>query len=113
MQDERTLKMKQEFMSLHNQGLSIKEIAERFNLSVVTIYVNLGSIAKKEGCTRESLLKQAHTPHLTYDRQFEPVPEVDVEQYTEKFNARKKSAKELSTLMSKDISDLEKEAITS
>ena len=110
MQNERTLKMKQEFMLLHNKGLSVKEIAEKFNLNVTTVYASLETIAQKEGCTRESLLKRVHAPHLTYDRQFDPVPEVDVKQYTEKFDVLKKSAEELSTLMSKDISEL-KEAI--
>ena len=104
--DERTFKMKQQFMSLHNRGLSIKEIASRFNLHVGTIYSNLEDIAMKEGCSRESLLEVVHSTHLTYDRQFEPVPEVDMEAYREKFNALEKSAKELSMLMSKDISEL-------
>lgn len=109
MQDERTLKMKQEFISLHNQGLSIKEIAARFNLSVATIYANLGSIAKKEGCTRESLLVEVHAPHLTHDRQFEPVPEVDVKGYSKKFGELKKSTQELSKLIGRQILELEEE----
>lgn len=109
MQDERTLRMKQDFMSLHNQGLSIKEIAARFGLSVVTVYANLESIAKKEGCTRENLLMVVHAPHLTHDRQFEPVPEVDVDEYSQKFSELKNSTRELSKLIGKQILEMEGE----
>lgn len=108
-QNERTLKMKQEFMSLHEQGLSIKEIAARFNLNPVTVYAHLSAIALENGCTREDLLKEVHSPHLTHDRQFEPVAEVDVANYRRKFSKLQAGAKELSALMSDYI---EKEEAT-
>ena len=111
MQDERTLKMMQEFMSLREQGYSIKEIAKKFNLHPSTVYRLTSVIAKNNGCPKEALLDQPHAMHLTHDRQFEPVPEVDVKQYTEKFEALKKSAKELSSLMSQHIRELEKETV--
>ena len=110
MQNERTLKMKQDFMKLHNDGLSIKEIAVKFNLSPTTIYKSLDEIAKKEDCSREDLLKVVHSPHLTYDRQFEEVAEIDVVSYREKFERIKTYARELSNLMSQDISKIEEEA---
>ena len=112
MQNERTLKMKQEFMSLHNEGLSIKEIAKVFNLNPTTIYTSLADIAKANGVTREDLLKQVHSPHLTHDRQFEPVPEVNVTQYRKKFEKLREGAKELSTLISEYIDAQEKEGAT-
>ena len=103
MQNERTLKMKREFMTLHEQGLTVKDIAEKFNLNPVTVYHHLGDIAEANGCTRESLLKQVHQPCLTYDRQFMPVPEVDVGQYRSKFGKLRKEAKELSNMMAEYV----------
>ncbi len=67
-QSERTLKMKENFIELHNQGLDIKEIAERFNLNLTTIYHSLNEIAEKAGVSRESLLQRPHGPHLSYKR---------------------------------------------
>ena len=67
-QSERTLKMKEDFIELHNQGLDIKEIAERFNLNLTTIYHSLNEIAAKAGVSRESLLQRPHGPHLGYRR---------------------------------------------
>ena len=107
MQNERTLKMKREFISLHEKGLSVKDIAEKFNLNPVTVYKYLGEIARENGCTRESLLKQVHQPFLTYDRQFMPVPEVDVGQYRAKFGRLQKEAKELSNMMAEYIESQE------
>ena len=67
-QSERTLKIKENFIELHNQGLDIKEIAERFNLNLTTIYHSLNEIAEKAGVSRESLLQRPHGPHLGYKR---------------------------------------------
>lgn len=67
-QSERTLKMKEEFIELHNQGLDIKAIAERFDLNPTTVYHSLDGIAAKAGVSRESLLQRPHGPHLGYLR---------------------------------------------
>ncbi len=67
-QSERTLKMKEDFIELHNQGLDIKEIAEYFHLNLTTVYHSLDEIAKKAGVSRESLLQRPHGPHLGYRR---------------------------------------------
>ena len=40
--NERTLRMKQEYISLHEQGLTPGEIAEKFDLDVSTVYRSLG-----------------------------------------------------------------------
>lgn len=65
---ERTLKMKQSFIKLHEQGLGIDEIATRFDLSPVTVYRCLDEIAAAARVTRESLLQRPHGPHLGYNR---------------------------------------------
>ncbi|MDO4752627.1 MAG: hypothetical protein Q4A36_00065 [Candidatus Saccharibacteria bacterium] len=108
MQNERTLKMKREFMTLHEQGFSVKDIAKKFDLNPVTVYANLSDIAKANGCTRESLLRQVHQPPLTYDRQFMPVKEVDVGKYQAKFSSLRKAAKELSNMMAEYVEQEDK-----
>ena len=67
-QSERTLKMKQNFIKLHGQGLGIEEIAAQFDLTPCTVYRCLDEIATKAGVTRESLLQRPHGPHLGYNR---------------------------------------------
>ena len=67
-QSERTLKMKQNFIELHAQGLSIEEIATRFDLTSATVYRCLDKIAAEAGVTRASLLQRPHGPHLEYNR---------------------------------------------
>jgi len=59
---ERTYVMKENFMSHHEAGESISEIAARYNLSKVTVYRHLQEIADKNGVTRESLLQIVRTP---------------------------------------------------
>lgn len=61
-ESERTYIMKENFMMLHQQGLSISEIADRYNLSKITVYRHLQEIADKNGVTRESLLKVVKVP---------------------------------------------------
>lgn len=56
--NERTLRMMEEFIALHEEGLSIPEIAKHFDLSTTTVYTNLDKIAEKAGVTRESLLER-------------------------------------------------------
>ena len=111
MQNERTLKMKQEYVSLHDQGLSPKEIAKRFNLSQKTIYNCLDDIAKESGRSRASLLERNSSTHLTHDRQFEPVAEINVEEYSKKFTELKEQTRELSRSIGKQILVLKKEGI--
>lgn len=55
---ERTLQMMENFISLHNEGYSIKEIAEKHKLSPSVVYKNLDKIAEKAGVPREELLEK-------------------------------------------------------
>ena len=105
--NERTLKMKQDFMSLHEAGLGIPEIAKKSNLSVTTVRKYLGEIAIANGVTRESLLEIPHKPHISYERQFEPVKEVDVTLYRQKFDQLKTAGQELKSLISNYIREQE------
>ena len=47
-----------QFMSEHEKGLSIPEIAYRYGISKVSAYNNLELIAKKQGMSREDLLQR-------------------------------------------------------
>lgn len=60
---ERTLKMMQDYLSLHQQGLTPIDIAKRYHLSSRTIYNYLDQIAEANHVSRESLLKVPHAQH--------------------------------------------------
>lgn len=62
-QNERTFQMKQSYVELHNQGLSVREIAKRFNLTPRAVYTCLNDIALQAGVPRESLLDRSHKQH--------------------------------------------------
>lgn len=98
-ENERTLKMKQEFVSRRDEGQSINQIADRFGLSPSTVYKKIDQIAQDSGRTRESLLERVHRPHLTHDRLYEPLQGVDVGEYRRKIGELKTSCNELRELM--------------
>lgn len=75
---ERTLRMKKEYKTLHDQGFTPKEIADKFHLSDTTVYNSLQEIAEKEGVTRDSLLVFPHNTPAAYDRKFVPVSPLDI-----------------------------------
>lgn len=64
MVDERTLKMKEEYVKLFNEGLSPKQIAKIFGLSSWTVYHYLGEIAEEAGVPRDSLLKKGRSLNI-------------------------------------------------
>lgn len=55
--------MKQNFMALHNEGYSIPEIAQKFNLSKATVYRHLDEIARENKVTRDDLLQVIKPPY--------------------------------------------------
>lgn len=55
--------MKKNFMTLHDQGFTIPEIAQKFNLSTPTVYRHLDEIARENGVAREDLLKVIKSPY--------------------------------------------------
>lgn len=55
---QRVEKLINEFMQYHNNGYSILEIAEIFNVSFSAVYKHLQEIANANGVSRESLLER-------------------------------------------------------
>lgn len=60
---ERVTRLINNFMKYHNQGLSIFEIASKFQVTTRTIYANLQEIADLNGVDRDSLLMRVHKTH--------------------------------------------------
>lgn len=90
-ESERAKLMKQNFMGLHNRGLTIPEIAERYDLSKFTVYRNLQTVADENGVSRESLLQIIRMPtDKAYAREAKKVS-VDVQQLKEEFKKAKSS----------------------
>lgn len=60
---ETVIVMKKNFMTLHNQGYSIAEIAAQFELSAPTVYRHLDEIARENKVTRNDLLQIIKSPY--------------------------------------------------
>lgn len=67
---QRVEKLVKEFMQYHNNGYSILEIAEIFNVSFSAIYKHLQEIADFNGVSRESLLERNSSTHNTIHQPF-------------------------------------------
>lgn len=90
-ESERTKLMKENFMSMHERGLTILEIAQKHNLSDQTVYNALQAIADANGVSRESLLQIIRMPtDKVYAREAKKVS-VDVQQLKEEFKKAKSS----------------------
>ena len=61
---QRVKNMKENFMTCHQDGLDIPQIAEKFEVNVTTIYKLLQEIADANGVERKELLKRVHRPHV-------------------------------------------------
>ena len=61
-ESERMRQLKENFMSLHQQGCSIREIADKYDLSFSTVYKNLQDIADANNVTRRELLQHEKAP---------------------------------------------------
>ena len=55
--------LKKDFMKHHEEGKTIKEISELYNVSTRHIYNSLQDIADENNVSRESLLKKIHKKH--------------------------------------------------
>lgn len=75
--DVRTLKMMDNFITDHNAGLTIHEIADKYQLSDWSVYNRLDEIAKNAGVTRESLLAR---PRCECDNRVKEVKDVEISQ---------------------------------
>ena len=94
-QDERTLRMKEEYVNLFEAGMAPKQIAKKFGLSSWTVYNYLDEIAEKAGVPRESLLVRPHEPPTSRSYTPKAVPVADVAGFRERL---KKTEMELSEL---------------
>lgn len=65
---ERVKQLIDNFMTYHNKGLSIPEIADEFGLTSRTVYLRLQEIADLNGVDRTSLLTVPHKPHVISSR---------------------------------------------
>lgn len=74
--DERTLKLKKNYIKEHESGLSTKEIAEKYGVSVSTVYAVVNELEQELKIDRFELLTRGSSPHL-YHSGCEPVSQVD------------------------------------
>lgn len=104
-ESERTKLMKENFMSLHNRGLMISEIAQKYNLSDQTVYNSLQAIADANGVSRESLLQVIKTPSdKAYAREVEKV-KVDVGNLIHGFEGAENQIKSLIKTIDKTLEE--------
>ena len=108
-QSERVRRMTLEFMTWHNKGYSIKEIAEIYGLSEVTVYNYLEDIAKANKCTREELLiKVRKKPTLISQRIQEREARTGFAEVTEKLHEAENLIKETIECIDRVIEQEEK-----
>lgn len=81
---ERTIKMRENFISLWSEGFSIKEIAEKYNLSETTVYNHLDYIARASGMNRKQLLSRNFFADHS-GRNFSPVKPVNRAEFDKNF----------------------------
>ena len=105
-QHERTLQMMENFISLHNEGYSVKDIAEKYNLSLSVVYKNLGTIAEKAGVTRKELLEKPFIADHS-GRNFTPVKPIDRAKFEEDYAIMKATIKSLREDISMTIEYIE------
>lgn len=113
-ESERVVQMKANFMKLHQEGWSIAEIADKFNLCTRTVYYHLDTIASQHGLKRENLLRQVHKTPAYWEHQNNSL-KVDVNNLLENFNvaqiALRKISEELNALIQIIEEDLEHDNI--
>lgn len=100
---QRVERLKKDFMKYHNNGYSIREIADVFQVDFSTVYNHLQEIADAHGVTRESLLAKPHIPHssrLAFQKE-----KTDVRELKEGFTKIEKDIDEI-------ISSIEKILLT-
>lgn len=105
--NERTLQMQQNYVRLHNEGLSPIEIAKVYDLSAWTVYNALQEIADEAGVSRESLLARPHAEHQPFERISEPVKPVKIEAFREKFQGALNTMSEFKEMVQMAIDDSE------
>ena len=101
-ENERTLRMKEEYIRLRKEGMTPPEIAKKFGLSRSTVYRKLPEIAASNNVTHDSLLQNPGCGNFGHGAgRFDPVKPVDTKAFTEEF---KKLLSGMDTLL-KTVSD--------
>ena len=106
--NERTLQMMKNYVSLHDGGMSPRDIAKKFDLSYWTVYNALQEIADSAGVTRESLLERPHSEHQPFERISEPVKPINVKVFSERFQNALGIMGEFKEMVDMAIEDAEK-----
>ena len=105
--NERTLQMMRNYISLHAEGMTPRDIAKKYHISNWVVYNALQEIAEKAGVTRESLLAQPHAEPKSYDRVSKPVKPIDVEVLEKKLQNAIKLIGEFKDMVQTAIDDVE------
>lgn len=106
--NERTLRMKQEYVELHKEGLTPGEIAKKFDLDVSTVYKSLGEIASSNGMDRADLLTRPHSEHVRYKNRLKKIEPIDTSGFIDHVNKAISEAKELQLVIKKQVKTQEK-----
>lgn len=88
MKYERTLKMKNNYVRLWQEGRTVSEIAELYDLSSRAVYRHLQDIADENGFTREELLSRPHKAHQPFVHISKPLIPIDVDSLRGKLQVR-------------------------
>lgn len=104
--NERTLKMMENYIKLHNEGHSVADIAKRFNLTTTTVYSKLEEIAKQNGVTRESLLERPFEADHS-GRNYTPVKPIDPSSFRTHYGKAVAEVSAMKEAISRAIEDFE------
>ena len=105
--NERTLQMMQNYILLHDRGMSPGEIAKKYNLSSRTVYGVLQEIADAAGVPRKSLLERPHSEHQHFERVSEPVKPINVKAFSERLQDALSVMNEFKEMVEMAIDDAE------
>ena len=105
---ERVRIMEENFLSFHEKGYSIAEIAAEFKLSGPTVYQYLGEIAEKNGMRREDLLQRIYHTQAQRLRKEESEAKASFEKVQEELGNARTSLQRVITEINKILDDEEK-----
>ena len=103
---ERTLQMIKGFLKDHQNGLTIPEIAKKYNLSVTTVRNYLDQIAEENNVSRDSLLERVHPPHYMSESINRPTPRISDEEFKSKADSVQQSLDELNDAVGKSAKQI-------
>lgn len=93
-QSERTFQMLTNYLELRKQGLSIKQIAYKYDLSTSTVYKYLDNVANQYNAThpdtpitRDELLDQPHSQYNRTEYSYAILAPIDIAQFSTDFNS--------------------------